>query len=90
MARDEQDLPIIPHEIATGADCCGCLIVQVAPSVMGLSFSPSCVTIHVTKIAAWRRPAEVRIEVLGKNYSAAPTDSPAAHSACPHSQVADG
>lgn len=29
MARDEQGIPIIPHEVATGADCCGCLIVQV-------------------------------------------------------------
>ena len=29
MARDEQGFPIIPHEVATGADCCGCLIVQV-------------------------------------------------------------
>jgi hypothetical protein len=28
MARDEQGFPIIPHE-STGADCCGCLIVQV-------------------------------------------------------------
>ena len=22
-------LPIIPHEVATGTDCCGCLIVRV-------------------------------------------------------------
>src|SRR5712692_8641440 len=29
MARDEQGFPIIPHEVVTGADCCGCLIVQV-------------------------------------------------------------
>jgi hypothetical protein len=29
MGCDEQDLPIIPHEVATGADCCGCLIVRV-------------------------------------------------------------
>jgi hypothetical protein len=29
MAPDEQAFPIIPHEVATGADCCGCLIVQV-------------------------------------------------------------
>ena len=28
MARDDQGFPIIPHE-ATGAGCCGCLIVQV-------------------------------------------------------------
>jgi len=29
MARDEQGFPIVPHEVATGADCCGCLVVQV-------------------------------------------------------------
>jgi hypothetical protein len=29
MARDEQGFPIVPHELATGADCCGCLIVQL-------------------------------------------------------------
>src|SRR5712692_9154251 len=29
MARDEQGFPIIPHEVVTGADCCGCLVVQV-------------------------------------------------------------
>ena len=29
MACDEQDLPITPHEVATGAHCCGCLIVRV-------------------------------------------------------------
>jgi len=29
MARDEQGFPIVPHEVATGADCCGCLIVHV-------------------------------------------------------------
>jgi hypothetical protein len=29
MARDELDLPIVPHEVATGANCCGCLIIQV-------------------------------------------------------------
>ena len=32
MAHDEQGFPIIPHE-ATGADCCGCLIVQVRGDV---------------------------------------------------------
>lgn len=29
MARDEQDIPIVPHEVATGTDCCGCLVVRV-------------------------------------------------------------
>lgn len=29
IARGEQDIPIIPHELATETDCCGCLIVQV-------------------------------------------------------------
>jgi hypothetical protein len=29
MAHDEQGFLIVPHEVATGADCCGCLIVQV-------------------------------------------------------------
>ena len=29
MAYDEQAIPIIPHEVATGADCCGCLIVRM-------------------------------------------------------------
>ena len=29
MAADEQGFPIVSHEVATGADCCGCLIFQV-------------------------------------------------------------
>jgi hypothetical protein len=29
MARDEQGFLIVPHEVATGADCCGCLVVHV-------------------------------------------------------------
>jgi hypothetical protein len=28
-ARNEQGFLIVPHEVAIGADCCGCLIVQV-------------------------------------------------------------
>ena len=29
MAHDEQGFLIVPHEVAAGADCCGCLIVKV-------------------------------------------------------------
>src|SRR6266852_4193012 len=29
MARDEQGFLVVPHEVATGADCCGRLIVHV-------------------------------------------------------------
>jgi len=28
MAKDERGHMIVPHEVATGADCEGCLIVQ--------------------------------------------------------------
>ena len=28
VARDEQGLPIVPHE-AVGGDCCGCLVVEL-------------------------------------------------------------
>jgi len=29
MFRDDEDYPIIPHEVVEGVDCCGCLDVQV-------------------------------------------------------------
>ena len=29
MAHDEQGFLLVSHEVATGADCCGCLVVQV-------------------------------------------------------------
>jgi hypothetical protein len=29
MASDEEGFPIVAHEVATGEDCCGCLIIQV-------------------------------------------------------------
>jgi hypothetical protein len=29
LPRDDEDYPIIPHELVEGVDCCACLIVQV-------------------------------------------------------------
>ena len=29
MVTDESGYPVVPHQVATGADCDGCLVVQV-------------------------------------------------------------
>jgi hypothetical protein len=63
MAQDERGYLIVPHEIATGADCDGCLIVQELGEVADLVCNSCDVVLETVPI---ERAASRLVELASK------------------------
>ena len=72
IAQDERGYLIVPHEIATGADCEGCLIVQERGSVADLVCNECGALVETVPI---ERAAAVPVELASKEICSA---------RCPH------